>query len=175
MSDTQKPFQIFEIQPDNCDGVIGLHPCPGKRKGTDNFTRYMDEDIQAIMYWGAEATVTLMEPGELTAKGVEQLGERLVHCGMQWFHLPIPDDDLPDEQFHKRWPIVLERLNFLLDKGKKFTLHCQGGTGRTGFVAAMILLSRGIDKQRVEQLVKAARPGALTMPVRRAFLGLDKG
>lgn len=173
MSNSDKPFQIFEIQPDGCDGVIGLHPCPGKRPGADSFSTHMDEDVQAIMYWGAEATVTLMEPDEMQVKGVANLGERLVHCGMQWFHLPIPDDDMPDDAFHKRWSTVLDRLNFLLDKGKKFTLHCQGGTGRTGLVAAMILLSRGIDKKRVEELVKAARPGALKMESRRKFLGLD--
>ncbi|RCU50834.1 hypothetical protein EZV61_06760 [Corallincola luteus] len=164
---------VYELNIPGCEGKIGLHPCPGKREGDQDFSEMMEQDLNDLLYWGAECCVTLMESEELVKHKVEDLGDKVSHFDMQWFHMPIPDEDLPNADFEARWPQVSKRLNNLLDSGCNVTLHCKGGTGRTGFIAARLLIERGMDKTEAEKLVKSLRPGALTMPCRREFLGLD--
>ncbi|GAA5218147.1 tyrosine-protein phosphatase [Corallincola platygyrae] len=169
----QGKLPVAEVDVHGCVGKIGLHPCPGKRDGSDDYSAMMEQDLQQLLYWGAEAVVTLVEPEELEKHNVADLGDKVVKCDMQWFHLPVPDVGLQDDAFDERWPAVSKRLNALLDGGANVTFHCRGGTGRTGFIAARLMIERGMDKHEVEKLVQAARPGALTMECRREFLGLD--
>jgi hypothetical protein len=171
---TGSTLPVVELEVPGCKGKIGLHPCPGKRQGSDDYSPMMEQDLQWLMHWGSECMVTLMEPEELARHKVESLGDKTVLFNMQWFHLPIPDEDLPDAEFEARWPQVSKRLNMLLDNGGNISLHCKGGTGRTGFIAARLLIERGMDKFAAEQLIKSLKPGALTMPCRRQFLGLDE-
>lgn len=45
--------------------------------------------------------------------------------------------------------------------GERLLVHCKGGLGRTGVVAAMLLVGRGVDVEEAIGAVRAARPGAI--------------
>jgi len=49
-------------------------------------------------------------------------------------------------------------------------IHCKGGSGRTGLVAAMILLERGNKLERVLSMVQALRPKALKLQAHVDYL-----
>jgi protein-tyrosine phosphatase len=46
-----------------------------------------------------------------------------------------------------------------------------GGSGRTGLLAAHILLERGWDLDTIKARVQALRPGAFTKPVQIDYVG----
>ena len=71
-------------------------------------------DLDTVRDWGAAAVVTLLEPKELTLLRVERLGEEVLRRNMQWFHLPIADVSVPDEQFEQEWDIAGEELRSML-------------------------------------------------------------
>jgi len=58
----------------------------------------------------------------------------------------------------------------LLDAGKRIAVHCKGGSGRTGLMAAQILVERGYTKEDALAAVKALRPKALSLAAHQDYL-----
>jgi len=46
----------------------------------------------------------------------------------------------------------------------KLLVHCQGGTGRTGTMAAAYWISKGLSKEAAVSRIRQARPHAVEMP-----------
>ena len=143
--------------------TLAFHPCPGKDGAAA-------ADVQVLLASGAAAVVSLVQPEELAMLGVADLGARLQAAGIRWFHLPIEDDHAPDAAFEQAWTSAGPAIHALLDQGELITIHCRGGTGRTGLVAARLLLERGMALSAASAAVKAVRPKALTLPVHVAYL-----
>lgn len=156
------PLRIAEIALGT--GVIGVTLCPGKR-GTSTFgsawVRDLDADIAAIAAWGASAMVTLIEEHEFRLLGVERLPEAVRAAGMAWHHLPITDVSVPDERFERTWPGLWSQLSASLDAGERVLVHCRGGLGRAGTVAALMLVESGEAPEVAIDRVRAVRPGAI--------------
>lgn len=144
-------------------GVIGMTSCPGKQDEfffEPSMTR-LDADLQTISSWGASTVVTLMESVELSILRVDNLPEKIEEQGMRWLHLPIRNRSLPGSDFEEMWKRVGEGLLSSLRKGEKIVIHCQEGIGRTGLVAARLLIELGVDKEEAISIVRKTRPGAL--------------
>jgi protein-tyrosine phosphatase len=118
-------------------------------------------DLDRIRDWGAAAVVTLLEPKELTLLRVEGLGREVLLRNMRWFHLPIVDVSIPDEQFEQEWDIAGEELRSILRRGLDVLVHCRGGLGRAGRIAARLLIELGMEPTKAIARVRAVRPGAI--------------
>ena len=157
------PLQIASVEtPGN--GQIGMTFCPGKRDPramTGPWDRDMHTDLAAIVDWGAVALVTLMESHELDLLGVPGLGEAVLARGLDWYHLPIQDVSIPSAAFEDQWTDVSETLRSRLLDGQSIVVHCRGGLGRTGLVAARLLIELGEGPVTALQRVRVARPGAV--------------
>jgi len=151
---------LGELSAFDGEGRIGLACCPGK-PGKQGLERDLTEDVQALKEWGAAAVISLMEPEEMAALGVSDLGEAITRAGMRWFHLPIEDDHVPDAKFQAQWECWSWAVHQLLDEGAKVVVHCKGGTGRTGLFAAQLLIERGCPLPYAVELVREQRPKAL--------------
>jgi ADP-ribosyl-[dinitrogen reductase] hydrolase len=111
--------------------------------------------------WEAELVVTLMERHEFDLLHVPDLPERVRAHGMDWLHLPIRDVDIPAAPFDALWDAVRADILIRLAAGGRVVLHCRGGLGRTGVVAALLLMERGMDADHAILAVRRARPGAI--------------
>lgn len=89
---------------------------------------------------GAAAVITLVEAKELTILRVENLGEEVARREMVWFHLPIVDVSTPTAEFEKRWSEVRAQLLGMIRDGQNVLVHCRGGLGRAGMIAARLLI-----------------------------------
>ena len=49
-------------------------------------------------------------------------------------------------------------------------LHCRGGKGRAGTVAAILLVDFGYDKQEAINLVRSRREGAIETETQKDFV-----
>jgi hypothetical protein len=101
---------------------------------------------------------------------VTDLGQLCAQRGLQWFHLPIEDEHAPEADFDAAWQTQRPAVHRLLDAGKKIAIHCKGGSGRTGLMAAQILVERGWPKDEATRAVKALRPNALSLAVHQDYL-----
>lgn len=155
------------------NGRIGLTLCPGKQ-GDSVFgapwARDLPTDLDAVEAWGAAAVVTLIEAAEAETLGVQGLGEAITARGVAWHPLPIPDLGVPDESAMEAWRNLSPRLHHLAEKGGRILVHCRGGLGRAGTIAALLLIERGMDAAAAITAVRAARPGAIETDVQESWL-----
>ncbi len=152
----------WELQVDS--SALVLMPCPGTKE------LGLLESIQQLQENGVQAIVTAITLEEMHEKSVTDLGEITLAQGMEWIHLPIEDDSTPDELFTQKWPAVSKQLQALLKDGSKVALHCMGGSGRTGLLAAHLLLDMGWPLESIISQVQALRPGAFTKQEQREYV-----
>lgn len=166
------PLLIAEVAA--AGGVIGMTICPG-RKGPGARGGAWDRDpaldMAVVAAWRPGAVVTLMETPEFAQYGVAGLARAMAGLDARWFHLPIRDVDVPDAAFEVRWGDAGSALRAMLRSGGRVLVHCVGGLGRTGLVAARLLVELGTDPGQAVAAVRGARPGAIeTAPQLRHVL-----
>lgn len=144
-------------------GRIGMVACPGLQRG-------LEADLEGLKQWGANGLVSLVEAHELITLGITDLEATLDRHGLWWRHLPIKDRHTPDEGFEKRWHSEGTRLRRLLSAGDRFVVHCWAGLGRTGTIAARLLIEMGCRPADAIQKVREARPGAIETEKQELFL-----
>ena len=145
-------------------GLVGITLCPGKQGDSvfgAGWARDLATDIAAIRGWGAQAVVTLIEDHEFEMLGVQTLPEVLREAGIEWHHLPVTDVRAPDQRFESRWVYAGARLREQLRAGERVLVHCRGGLGRAGAVAARLLVEFGAVPSEAIAQVRAVRPGAI--------------
>jgi ADP-ribosyl-[dinitrogen reductase] hydrolase len=152
------PLQIAEVPLEPGQGRLGLTICPGKKDWPGNWDRDLGEDLRVIRAWGASTLVTLIEEAEFRLLGVEDLSTEVQRYGMAWMHLPIRDVDVPDGRFERAWQVAGPEVHRRIDGSERILIHCRGGLGRTGLVAGLILVERGVDPRDAIDRVRAARP-----------------
>ena len=167
------PLQIAEVNAAAGQGRIGVTFCPGKCDShamTGAWERDLAMDLDAIRVWGATAVVTLLEPHELTLLKVEGLGVEVARRGMTWFHLPIVDVSVPTQTFEAQWEADGRALRALLRSGSDIVVHCRGGLGRAGTIAARLLVELGVAPQTAIAGVRAVRPGAIETRAQETYV-----
>src|SRR3984893_16019075 len=168
------PLQMATIAPGVSGfGRMGVTFCPGKHDPhamSGAWDRDLGVDLDAIRNWGAAAIVTLLEPNELTLLRVEHLGEEVLRRNMLWFHLPIVDVSIPDERFERAWDIAGEELRAIVRRGLDVLVHCRGGLGRAGTIAARLLVELGMEPTKAIPSVRAVRRGAIETRDQEQFI-----
>lgn len=110
--------------------------------------------------------MTLLERMELAQIG-DVRGEAR-RAGLAWIPFPIPDLLAPRDRGATR--DLVERLLGPLERGDGVVVHCWGGLGRAGTIAACVLVATGVAPDRAIDVVRAARPGAVQTPEQDVFV-----
>ena len=168
---TTHPLRIDSLPISN--GLLGLTLCPGK-KGDSVFggawDRDLDVDLDVIKAWGAKAVLSLIEDHEFGLLSVSGLGDAAKLRGIDWYHFPIRDLDAPTPEAMQMWRNLSPHLHQTLENGDRLLIHCRGGLGRAGTVAALLLVERGHSASESMKIVRAARPGAIETPVQERLV-----
>lgn len=158
-------------------GRLGLGCCPGCRLNPSPLSVVkhpgtIKDDLRLIAAWKPHAVLSLMEEHELADVGapVKLLAEELKAHGVDWLHLPICDLGAPDERFETVWIGLWPRLDRELRQGGRIFIHCYAGLGRTGTVAALILMQYGLAARDALRAVRAARPGSVQSTEQEHYL-----
>lgn len=162
-SDTH-PLRINQLPVPNLPGMIGLTFCPGKCGEAiygGRWERDLTKDLAVVRVWGPTVVVTLLEEHEFTELGIPQFPEVMREQQFEWLLLRIRDSDIPGQDFEEAWSEVGTCLLDVLSRGGSVLIHCRGGLGRTGVVAARLLIEAGTDPDLAARLVREARPGAI--------------
>ncbi|MCW2275860.1 protein-tyrosine phosphatase [Rhodoblastus acidophilus] len=167
------PLQIAHVRAGPSLGRIGVTFCPGKHDRAAHsgvWARDLGADLDAIVASGARLVVTLVEPAELLALKVPDLGAKVFEKGLDWRHLPIPDFSIPDAAFERAWRTHGRDIRALLRGGGDVLVHCKGGLGRAGMIAARLLVELGMEPRQAIKEVRAARKGAIETPTQLALV-----
>ncbi len=105
--------------------------------------------------------MSLVEDHELAALKVPALGAEVTARHMDWLNLPIADVSVPGPSFEALWAEVGETLRARLRGGFDILVHCKGGLGRAGMIAARLLTELGVPAEEAIARVRSVRPGAI--------------
>jgi rhodanese-related sulfurtransferase len=141
-------------------GILGLTHCPG-RGGHANTGRSLAADLAAIEAWGASILISLTEAAEFADLGVPDFMPAAKTRSFQWHHAPIPDMQTPGAEFRAAWQTTGPAVAAALGLGKRIAVHCAAGLGRSGTVAAKLLVDCGMSADAAIAHVRACRPGAI--------------
>jgi protein-tyrosine phosphatase len=154
----------WELPVADNNAALVLTPCPGTKEAS------LIDSVAQLKAQGVSVVVTALSTKEMQDKGVGELPDVVEQAGMLWFHAPIEDDCAPDESFPARWKHISPSLHKALASGEKIAMHCMGGSGRTGLLAAHLLLEKGWDLQKIINQVQSLRPGAFTKEVQIDYI-----
>ena len=167
------PFLIDAVQVRPAGGWIGITPCPGTNRfpaRVEPWERDLEGDFDAIAAWRAAAVVTLMREREIRSPSIADIRLAAERRGLQWHHLPIDDAGVPDPDFETRWQRSGPVVRAMLRTGRRVLVHCQGGLGRSGMIAARLLVELGEMPAVAIERVRHARPGAIETEAQAAHV-----
>ncbi len=154
------PLRIDPVRPEEGFGRIGITLCPGKtdpRGVAGNWERDLDMDLDKIRAWGATAVVSLITQEEIRDLKVSGLSRAVADRHMEWWHLPIPDGQPPGADFEEAWRVAGPAIRDRLRLGFDVLVHCKGGLGRAGTLAARLLVEFGEIPSEAMRRVRKAR------------------
>lgn len=155
------PYDILQLE--NGAKLI-FTPCPGTRDTT------LEEAIKTLADAGATTLITSMPYEELAINNVETLPAVCESRGIKWVHLPVEDDKSPEQAFSDHLLKHKAELLGLINDKATIAIHCKGGSGRTGLIAAVLLLEAGQSWDDVKSQIQLLRPKALSLDVHVDFL-----
>ena len=162
-------------------GRLGMTLAPGKKsEGADGvWDRDLGTDLERLAEeYHVNLLVSLMERVEYSYLGVPDLLLRAEERGMEVIHLPIPDGGAPVEPEADRYVPLIEDVVERLEKGQTVVVHCRGGQGRSGMLAASVLVALGHPAVKALEIVRGTREGAVETPEqeeRVQFLQMELG
>lgn len=109
--------------------LVGRHPARAVREGLDPWA--------VLAAAGVSRVLTLVEPAE-----EDGLPRAVPPAGFRLERFPIPDFDVPGERALVEW--VQSAGRELGSTAAPLFLHCMGGCGRSGVMAAALLLEWGL-------------------------------
>lgn len=139
-------------------------PCPGSKSVS------VEESIKQLKQNGTSTLITLMFDKEMTANNILTLPELCHKHQIKWFQLPIVDDEAPSGAFDLQWKKYKATILTELKNKGVVTVHCKGGTGRTGTVIALLLLELGWSVDQIIEAVQTVKPNALRIKKQLNYL-----
>jgi len=143
---------------------VGLTILPGRR----DYSRSISEDLKELQQYGISCIVPLITDDELHDFGVDDLMKEYEEIGFEVNRLEIMDQMVCSEnEMHE----LLDWMDERIQAGKKILVHCVGGLGRSGLVAASLLKSKGLSADEAIKVVRESRsPRAVESQVQEQFV-----
>jgi protein-tyrosine phosphatase len=138
----------------------------------------MEHNYQSLhenqIFMGGAADVEALEQNEgidvVVDLRAEATGCAYPESKAKWIQIPLGDNATDSE--HQLFKQAIDEVVNAYKDGKKVAFHCGGGKGRTGTVAAGVLLALGIsnDVEEAEATAKLIRPKIDIKPIQKEAL-----
>ncbi|VAW34498.1 hypothetical protein MNBD_GAMMA01-446 [hydrothermal vent metagenome] len=134
-------------------GSITMMPKPPAGKQLSNFIQYLvSRKIHTV--------VSLLQFDEVHSFSLTSEGSVCESAGVEFINFPIQDHGVP--QFFLPFNQLISTLFNSINAGENIAIHCYAGIGRTGLIAASILIKQGMDVDTA--LVKLSKTRGLRVP-----------
>jgi protein-tyrosine phosphatase len=121
---------------------------------------WLEDEIAAWQRNGIGTVFSLLTSEEENELGISSEASETRAHGMHYLSFPIPDREVPESE--DDFSQSIEQVDRELSAGRNVLVHCRQGIGRTGLVAACLLLKHGVDPETAVQRLRAAR--GVSMP-----------
>jgi protein-tyrosine phosphatase len=145
-------------------GAIGLTILPGRQ----DYSRSLDEDLKQLKTYEVSTIIPLITDDELGHYGVSDLLKKYEEHNFQVERLPIMDQLVSSEEEMRQ---LISFIDEKLNSEEKIVLHCVGGLGRSGLVAASYLKFKGKPAlESIESVRKVRGPRAVESKIQEEFV-----
>lgn len=146
-------------------GRLGMTFAPGmKAPGMHGrWERDLTADLRVLREeYGADMLVSVIEEHEYSGYGIPELFEQDSMEGIEVARFAIEDMNVPREAEADEYEALVQKIVDHMREGKNVVVHCRGGLGRTGTVAACVLVALGNHSpDEAIEAVRAARNGTV--------------
>lgn len=102
---------------------------------------WLGDEMSAWHQSGVNTVVSLLEPSEERSLQLDRESHEARARGMTFLSFPIPDREVPKSEASVGK--LIEVLDAELTRGNNAVIHCRQGIGRSGLIAACLLMSKG--------------------------------
>jgi protein-tyrosine phosphatase len=141
------PQQLYWID-EAWPGKLAVGPRP---RGGD----WLKGDIAGWKQGKIDAVLSLLTPNEERDLDLHEEATQVRAQGMIFIAFSIPDREIPNSE--SKLAEVLEGVARDLSAGRNVLVHCRQGIGRSGLVAACLLVKKGMSPGAAIDSVSAAR------------------
>ncbi len=172
------PIRVDTIPLGGVPGRLGLTFAPGKKDAAGaaswrdfRWDRDLDADLAQLRNrWGTDVLVSLMQAHEHDEASIHDLYATVERHGIRSVPFEIVDASVPAAADRRAFASLIEDLHAELASGRNVTVHCKGGLGRSGLVAACILVHAGLDPDAAIDVVRTHRPGSIQTRSQEAYV-----
>jgi protein-tyrosine phosphatase len=132
-------------------------PWPGKLaiaarpRGSD----WLVDEVASWRRAGVDTVLSLLTPEEERDLDLSDEASEVKAGGVKFMSFPILDRQVPSSE--AKLAASLEELDADLSRGKNVVVHCRQGIGRSGLVAACLLVKKGLDPSAAVEILSAVR------------------
>jgi protein-tyrosine phosphatase len=166
------PIRVDWFYFDLSGGKIGVTFAPGK-KASSMTGRAWDRDLALDLnrlkrFERVDLLVSLIENRELQLLRIRGLAREAERRGILMIRFPVADMGVPADidGVHHLASVITGLAHF----GKRIVIHCRGGLGRAGTIAAVCLVRMGAEPDEAILRVRAIRPGAIENSTQEQFV-----
>ena len=120
---------------------------------------WLQDEISNWKRAGIGSVVSLLTPEEEMDLDLRDESRESSAHGLEFISFPIPDRQVPRSE--AKLAAALDKISDVLSAGKNVVVHCRQGVGRSGLVAACLLVKNGMSPGAAVEKVSAARGVAI--------------
>ncbi|XP_053290164.1 cyclin-dependent kinase inhibitor 3 [Pleuronectes platessa] len=142
-------------------GICALPGCKYKEN-----RRSLQRDVEELKNQGVQDVFVFCTRGELNKYRVPSLLDVYRQRGLTVHHTPFLDGDAPELQ---QCCQILAELQVGLESNRRTVIHCYGGLGRSGLIAACLLLqlSPTMTANKAIEILREHRGGGAIQTVKQ--------
>ena len=147
-----------------------ISSCPGycKENGTSDERQSTHLDVMQSL--GVGQVVALTPDDELDRLGLADMPRRIIDSGIAWLQVPVVNFSTPEADQLDAFMAAMAEVKAKVDQGQHILVHCRGGTGRAGKVAAVMLIHYGIAPDDAITMIRQQREGCIQTEEQEQFV-----
>ena len=141
---------IYKVSENNAGGFLAIMAKPMSGE-------WIDDEFSGLSNMGVTVLVSLLEVSEACDVGLQAEQHYCEKNGIRFVHYPIPDRGVPSNKITFEKLVVA--LSEFLRQGNGVVIHCRAGIGRSGLLAACVLVRRekGVSVEKAIERISTAR------------------
>jgi len=162
------PQEVLPIK-----GTIGMTMAPGKKGSAiyANWNRDLDADLDTLKtIYKTDIIISLMEDFEFDSLKIPNFREKCAEKSIVNIRFNIVDGSVPKPEQVPDYIKMAKEIKLEAENGKNIVIHCMGGLGRTGTLAACLLVLFGHSNEDAIRVTRQYRKGAIETKTQENFV-----